>query len=437
MSHELSSRSILSIAVPTIISMVTESILNLIAIAYISMVSERYVGAIALASYLFMIIGSIASIFIVGVLVAVAQSYGAGRLDEASRYYGESLILSLAISIPLALAIYVSLDKYLLLVSGGAIGYLDIARDFMIPRIIGVPALFINSLIASIYRGLGRAWPPAIYSLVSITASIAMIHVFIDVYDGDPGTKIFLISSAITISQYISLITYAVLRTPIKPMISVPGVRSMKLLLIGSPAAFERFVASVGQNIYINAVSRSGEYALNAHSIGVNVESIIITPSFSIGIASSAVIGQAVGRDRIDEIDYLLRQSIKISLVWMSTVALILILISPFVGLLFTKDTYVRDLVMIYLILAALSEPGLGISQAFYGAFRGMGSTYISSIITIVSVLLLRALPAQILAGYYGAVGAWITQISDMYGRTIISFAVYRLLRRRLIIKIV
>ncbi|MGC9148933.1 MAG: MATE family efflux transporter [Sulfolobales archaeon] len=437
MSKGSSNESILSIAIPTAVSMLTDSILNIIAISYVSLISDVYVGIIGLASYLLMIINSIASIFIVGALVAIAQSYGAGRLDEASRFFGESLILSIALSIPVAVTTYIFLDNYLILVSGGALGSLDVARSFMIPRIIGIPIIFINSLIASVYRGFGRAWPPAIYSITTIIISLLILPRSIELIHGDPYSQIFWISSSITISQYFSLIIYLILRSPVKPVISLPGIRSLKLMLIGSPAALERLVSSIGQNIYVNAVARGGAVALSAHSIGVNIETIIITPSFSIGIASSAVIGQAVGGDQIEKIDHLLKQSVKISLLWMSAVAIILISIAPFVGSLFTKDLVIQHLVAIYLILAALSEPGLGLSQAYYGAFRGMGSTYVPLIISVASVLLLRALPAQILANYYGAIGAWATQISDMYGRTLISIVLYKILRKRLVIKIV
>jgi len=75
----------------------------------------------------------------------------------------------------------------------------------------------------------------------------------------------------------------------------------------------------------------------------------------------------------------------------MSIAAAILIGISPFIGSVFTREDETVRLVMFYLIFAALSEPGLGISQAYYGAFRGMGSTYLPLLISIFSVLMLRA----------------------------------------------
>jgi len=429
-------REIISIAFPTMISGLTDSILNLLTIIFISKTASEYIGVVSLASYLMMIVASITTIFMIGLLVVLSQSYGADRKDLLNQYFNEAFTLSIAVSLMIFLISYQLIDHYIRsMIKDQAIS-IDVVRSYMIWRLIGSPAMFINSVIATAYRSIGRAWPSAIYSLVNISIALTGLG-SIDYYVKDVYQKISLIGLVISASQYISLTTYLFIKSPFIFRPALPSRRILIILGLGLPATLERFVSSIGQNIYLNAVSRGGIQALNAHSIGINVESIIISPSFSIGIASSAVVGHAVGANNVEKAEALLRESVKIGVLWMSIAAAILIGISPFIGHVFTRENETVRLVMFYLIFAALSEPGLGISQAYYGAFRGMGSTYLPLLISIFSVLMLRALPAQILSLYYGAVGAWFTQITDMYGRSLMSYVIYKILRRRIVIKVV
>ena len=121
----------------------------------------------------------------------------------------------------------------------------------------------------------------------------------------------------------------------------------------------------------------------------------------------------------------------------MGLASLLLVAASPFAGRAFSSDQDVVELTSIYLILAAMSETGLGISQAFFGAIRGMGSVWIPFLISSISLIFLRALPAQLLSMKYGAIGAWMTQNTDMYGRVMISYAIWRSSGRRLMKRVV
>ncbi|MEM4548329.1 MAG: MATE family efflux transporter, partial [Thermofilaceae archaeon] len=127
-----------------------------------------------------------------------------------------------------------------------------------------------------------------------------------------------------------------------------------------------------------------------------------------------------------------------VSAVWMGLAAAALALASPFVGRVFTSDESVAQLVMAYLLLAAASEVGLGVSQALFGAIRGMGSVWLPFAISSFTVVFLRALPAQLLSLRYGAIGAWVTQNTDMYGRALLAYLAWKLLgEKRLARKVV
>ncbi|MEM4697127.1 MAG: MATE family efflux transporter, partial [Zestosphaera sp.] len=209
------------------------------------------------------------------------------------------------------------------------------------------------------------------------------------------------------------------------------------ILAVGVPASIERFVGSAGHNIYINAVARSGIDALAAHNIGLSVENLIIGPVFAVNIAASTKAGHHVGANNVEDLDKITKEALKIGVVWMSAATAVLIGLSPFIGSFFTSSEEVVRLVMAYLIMAAISEVGLGASQALYGIFRGMGSTWAPLVISSTTVLLFRAMLAQVLQPIYGVYGVWFTQITDMYGRLLISYFMYVRLKSRLLVKVV
>ncbi|MEM2752601.1 MAG: MATE family efflux transporter, partial [Sulfolobales archaeon] len=177
--------------------------------------------------------------------------------------------------------------------------------------------------------------------------------------------------------------------------------------------------------------------ALAAHNIGLSVEGIIINPVFAINIAASARVGQRVGSNNVEKLDDLTRESLKIGLSWMSIATAILLLLSLFIGRAFTEDVSIARLVGMYLVLAAISEIGFGGSLALYGVIRGMGSTWVPLAVNSFTVIFLRALLAQALQPVYGIYGVWVTQVTDMYGRFAVSYAIYRKFKSKLLVKLV
>jgi len=163
----------------------------------------------------------------------------------------------------------------------------------------------------------------------------------------------------------------------------------------------------------------------------LTVESLVIQPSFAVSMAALVEAGRSVGAENSREASTVVRGSARAGAIWMTFAALVLAALSPTLGRLFATDERVVELTKIYLLLAAASEPGLGVSAAFFGAIRGMGSVWLPLAISSFTVVFLRALPAQLLSMNYGATGAWATQVTDMYGRAILALLAWRLLGAR------
>lgn len=425
------------IAFPILIGMIPDSIVSLVGIITASKIGMEALAGIGLASYLFMIMNAVTSVFMVGLLVTTSQAYGGSNLEVIERAFGEAITASTLFSIVVVTTSPLWLPTYIELISGGQGVVSEVAVTYLNLRILSIPALMLNSVIATLFRAVEKPWPPT-YSSVSVgVASSILVPSLALGYLGLPELGVSGMGLASAISQYAGLLVYVFLRPPIKMRLYMPSRITAKMLAIGVPASIERFVGSAGHNIYVNAVARSGVDALAAHNIGLSVENLIIGPVFAVNIAASTKAGHHVGANSVEDLDKVTKEALKIGVVWMSIATAVLIGLSPFVGRFFMDSEEVTRLVTAYLIMAAISEVGLGASQALYGIFRGMGSTWVPLAISSTTILLFRAMLAQVLQPIYGVYGVWFTQITDMYGRLLISYLMYVRLKSRLLIKVV
>ncbi|MEM2763979.1 MAG: MATE family efflux transporter, partial [Sulfolobales archaeon] len=309
-----------------------------------SKIGTEAVAGTGLASYLFFILNALMSIFIVGLLVYCSQAFGAGREDLVERAVGESLLLSVLISTAVILTSHIWLSGYTGVLSGGQQEVSAVASAYLSLRILSVPAIMVNSVLSSSYRAVNLPWIPAYSSIfVGISSAVLIPSLGLgQLYLPRMGIEGMGLASAI--SQYLGLTVYSLFKPPFRLGLKPPSKVLAKVIAIGVPASIERVIGSVGQNIYINAVAKSGVAALAAHNIGLSVEGIIINPVFAINIAASARVGQRVGSNNVEKLDDLTRESLKIGLSWMSIATAILLLLSLVIGRAFTEDVSIARL---------------------------------------------------------------------------------------------
>jgi len=426
-----------SLALPVLLGFLPDSVVSLVSMVTASRIATEVVAGTGLASYLFFILNAVSSVFMVGLLVFCSQAYGAGRVDLVERATGELITVAIALSLVVLATSGLWVGGYADVLSGGQVPVGRVAATYLSYRLASVPAVMVGSVLASSYRAANYPWVPTYSSLTAGAAGALLIPSLGLGYLGLPRMEVVGMGLASAASQYVGLAVYALFRPPFRVRPAVPSRVTLKVLAIGVPASAERFVSSVGQNIYINAVAKSGVEALAAHNVGLSIESLVINPVFAVSIAASARVGQRVGSSDVGKLDELAKESLRVGLSWMSVATAVLLAIAPFAGAFFTQSEEVARLVTVYLVMAAVSEIGFGGSLALYGVMRGMGSTWVPLVVNSFTVLTLRAALAQVLQPCYGIYGVWFTQVTDMYGRFAVSYLIYRSLKSKLVVRLV
>lgn len=152
--------------------MVPDSIISLVAMITASKIGTEALAGTGLASYLFIIINAVASVFMVGLLVITSQAYGGNDLRLIERAFGETLMTSVISSLAVVTTSPLWLPIYTSLLSGGQESVNEVAVTYLSLRVFSIPALMLNSVIATLFRAVEKPWPPR--TLLSVSACLAL-----------------------------------------------------------------------------------------------------------------------------------------------------------------------------------------------------------------------------------------------------------------------
>jgi putative MATE family efflux protein len=159
-----------------------------------------------------------------------------------------------------------------------------------------------------------------------------------------------------------------------------------QVLRIGIPAALEQVLATSAFLALALVVARLGTDVLAAQRITFNALSLSFLPGIGFGIAATALVGQSVGARRIAEGAAAARVATTWAVIWMSAIAVLLIIFAPQVVGVFTSDAAVIAAGVPGLRVLALTQPFWAVLFVQAGALRGTGNTHFPLLVTSVSI---------------------------------------------------
>ncbi len=418
-----------------------DSILWIIDTLFVSMLGDIAVAAVGVGGYLGWLFFVGSTMMYMGALVLASQAIGAGERGKAGRVVGEALVSNTLLAVPLAIVGYVLAPSMLELLNAGEA--LDEATSYFRVRSVGLPLVYAYMVLDAAFRATGVTRP-----VLKATAAAVMVNLVLDpvlILGLGPAPRMEVAGAAwasvvATVVGMILLYRYTrAIGVEIRP--ARPGEWALKAAKVGFPSMLERVVFVLGNVAYIGVVAGCGEESLAAHTIGVRVESLAFLPMFSIATAAGTMVGQEVGRGDVEEARRVGWEVAKASILFGGLLGIILLAASSIVPHAFTDNPRVAWLAGIYLVIAGLTEPALGVEMTIAQIIRGAGNTVVPTVVNLASLYLLRVLPATILPSLMPpglcVLGAWLSMAIDVTGRGIALVIVYRRYFSRLAQKLV
>jgi len=385
-------RRVWGLAAPVIGENFLETLLGIVDTLLVAGLGAVAIAGVGSALQIMFFLISALSALAIGSSVLVAQAVGAGDTAHAGRLGRQSLIWSVLFSIPLSVGGYLLSEPIIgsfgLEPQVAAIGvqYLQVTMG----TIVVLVALFIGS---GVLRGASDSRTPLRVTALANLVNVVLAYGLIFGHFGLPALGPVGSAWATFLARGLALALLLGALWRGKGGVTISGGSwrpdfgvARQVLRIGIPAAFEQVLATSAFLALALVVARLGTDVLAAQRITFNALSLSFLPGIGFGIAATALVGQSVGARRIAEGAAVARVATNWAVIWMSAIAVLLIIFAPQVVALFTSDAAVIAAGVPGLRVLALTQPFWAVLFVQAGALRGMGNTRFPLLVTGTSI---------------------------------------------------
>lgn len=428
-------KRILTTAGPAMVEMIMYMVIGVVDIAVVGRLGAAPLAAVSLGSEIFFSLVLFLEALAVGSTVLAAQAKGADNLGQIRSVTAHTLVIGIVLGLLVQQAGLAYTSKILGLFSVEASVFAQ-ARSYLLVTFQVAPFALILYMINSVFRGLGRTNIPMLIALVMNLFNVIGDYVLVYGLWGFPALGVegaAVATSAAHVIGFIlavlALVTgQAGIRLRMVDFIRLRIVGFKEILTLGIPSLLEQFFHTTSHMVSIYLLVFLGTVSFATHQLAVTVESISFMPGFGMGIAATALVGQAIGAKNLTAAHKAARGCWEMALIIMGFFALVFALAPGLVASLFTNDKDIIDLSKTIIRIASLEQLTIAFSMTASGILKGSGDTrtpmWISSIFTWLFRLPLMFVLVKILSAPLAYI--WMLFVADWLLRTIIYLIIYR-----------
>jgi putative MATE family efflux protein len=365
----------------------------------------------------------------------VARSWGGKDFDGARRVAGQSLILSVWVA-ALLMALLVPVARLFLQLMGGEPEVIRRGTEYV--RIILTSSVISYPLTTatSIMRATGDTRKP-MYITALMNAFNALSAVVL-IFGLGPVPRMELQGAALSTSlaraaggaMALGLLFSS--HTPIG--LRIEHLRRWdwrllwRIMRLALPSIGETIVSRLGFTLYMRILASLGTVALAAHQIALRVESLAFMPGWGLAVAAAALVGQALGAQRVEVAEEAIRRTLVLGGGTMAAIGAAFVAFGPTIVRVFgVRDAALLASAAALVRISALELIGLCSVMVLGGCLRGAGDTRTPMVVTLAGTVLFRVpityLFALVLKG--GLNGVWLATAVDWSMRALIMCALY------------
>jgi len=380
LSTNISLKHINKLAIPALISGVSEPILSLTDTAIVRNVdfnATESLAAVGIVSvFLSMLIwvfgqtrSSISSI--------VSQYLGANKLDKVKNLPAQAIFIITSLSVLIIIGTYPFAESIFKLYNASDI-ILDYSVSYYRIRVFGFPFTLFTIAVFGVFRGLQNTYYPMVIAIIGALANIILDFVLVyGVADVIPAMHIEGAAYASVIAQFLMALLsayYLLKKTDIPLLISFPFNKEIKrfLIMIGN-----LIIRTLALNITLYFATRyatgyGAEY-IAAYTIAINLWFLGAFLIDGYASAGNILSGKLLGGKEYSKLITLSNKLIKFGVIIGLIIAIIGAVMYYPIGHVFTKDPQVlKQFYNVFWIVLAM-QPLCALAFIFDGMFKGLG----------------------------------------------------------------
>lgn len=415
-------RRYLMLAAPVALSSQLDNLVGFAEIFMVRTLGPSAISAVGISRQFVMVVGITMVAVTTGSMAMVAQAIGARDDEQASATAKQSIALVFGVSALISTVGYLG--------SPFALRLLSLPEDVIVLGLpylqlffVSLPLMGVHFTINTCFHAAGDARTPLYIAVVSNTARIVIAYGFIFGHWGLPALGVTgaaaggLAGSGIAVA--ISLAALYSGRYGIRILRGtsfVPEIdRARRILKIGIPSAMQGLFRNGSNLVFAKFVALTAHptVALAAFSIGNQMERVLRRSSLAFGTATTSLVGQALGAGDPDEAERRGWTTLLLAFALMTAFGLPICLLATDIMSLFTSDTQVIAVGIVYLWSVSAAEPFMCAAITSGGSLRGAGDTMPALYHTLIAQWLVRLPAAYVLAFPLGwdVNGIWIALV--------------------------
>jgi putative MATE family efflux protein len=352
--------------------------------------------------------------------ILIAQHYGARDMAAVRRVVDSSTILMAALGLVMLVAGEI-LTPLILRAMDTPADVLPMAAEYMRIFLLSLPLMFGLFLTRSMLQGSGDSTTPLYFQAGAILLTIVLDPVLMFGWLGLPALGLNGTAWATVISHVLALsaLVYVLHRrkNPVAPRLEWAGFdwhTTWTTIRIGFPAAVQQSLISVSMVFVTGLVNGFGKDATAAFGVAMRVDQLAFMPALTFSMAISTLAGQNIGAGRYDRIRPIFAWGCLLSGGVTAVASLLAVLVPGLLMRIFTPEEHLIAIGIDYLRIVGSCYLFFAIMFVANGIINGSGHTIPTTIISLVSLWVVRVPVAYWLSRYTGSVTSvwWAMSLS-------------------------
>ncbi len=429
-------RRVLTLVVPQALVLLCHFLIGLTDVWVAGRLGAETQASLGLITQIHMVLLTISMASSNGVVAAISQSFGAGKIQRARRYITLVCVLIFCIALVLALLGRLFQEDLLIFVETPE-AIMPIATKFLQISLLTLPAQYLVSIIMAIFRTTQSLFVP-----FYVIFCVMLFNVFASLglglgYFGLPkfGAQGIAWATFLSVSLGALCLLGLLVKRELFVIKELPNLRWARIALsyiivVATPAFFTALLWNAGYFIlFIITASLPVENlsALAGLTVGIRIETFFMAPALACNMTAAVLVGHLLGANRKDDAK-------KYTLVlWGCAVSFMLLfslILWPFreeVASWISIDEAVQKQAILYLRYNLLAIPFSVTSIILAGAFNGAGASKYSLLVFASTTWLVR-LPLAYIFGHFiwkNAQGVYFSMLISQIVQALLALNVF------------
>ena len=372
-----------------------------------------------------------------GTTAVVARYRGMGNQEKANQTFKQSLIFNIFLSAIMMVIGVVFARELIGLIAGSGISEttVEYAVTYFRIQMYGFIPLMMTNTVTSTLRAIGDSKMPMVYNTIANVVNLFFNYGLIYGKLGMPEMDVAGASLATVIGQCVAFVIAMYIMFSKKRYVYIDFKEKTgynktimsNVLGIGLPSMLEQLCLRIGIIIYSRIVASLGDISYATHMVCMNIQSLTFMSGMAFQNSATTLMGQSLGRRRLDMADNYTRMTRNISF-WISCIiGVVLALFGGQIVNIYNSTPEIVEMGGKLLAIVAITQPFQSSQFVTTGALRGAGDTKYPAVVIFICTLIVRSVLGYIFVIQLdmGLVGAWFAIVVDQLLKTAMIFARY------------